>query len=331
MAATEPPRVNRVDRAVGVVLVAGPPGSGKGTQCELLAQAQGWGHLSSGEVFRDEIARQTPLGQRLDELIGAGQLVPDDLTVEVVLGALETWTIENPTVENVLLDGFPRTLPQARALLGRASRYVVRLVIELVVPPSVSFDRLALRSRSDDDTAAIRLRLALYESQTRPALDWLAELGLLVTVDGDQPPEAVGTAIRCRLAAIGASPRRSRRPSSAFARLRRRPESAASTPPRRARRAGATREKVSPRPPDQLAEQRRQHDMRADEQPQHGPLQPQGRDDRQRDDAHATFVLSGDQWPIARNSPTKGRPRATLASVEGSAPTRTNTIATHAP
>jgi adenylate kinase len=208
LAATEPPRadradgVNRVDRAVGVVLVAGPPGSGKGTQCELLAQAQGWGHLSSGEVFRNEIARQTPLGQRLDELIGGGRLIPDDVTVEVVLGALEMWTIENPTVENVLLDGFPRTLPQARALLGRASRCVVRLVIELVVPPSVSFDRLALRSRSDDDTAAIRLRLALYESETRPALDWLSELGLLVTVDGDQPPEAVGTAIRCRLAAI---------------------------------------------------------------------------------------------------------------------------------
>jgi adenylate kinase len=187
---------------VGVVLVAGPPGSGKGTQCELLAQARGWGHLSSGDIFRDEIARRTPLGQQLDEMITAGRLVPDDVTVEVVLGALEQWATKNPTVDNVLLDGFPRTLPQAHALLGRASRYVVRLVVELVVPPSVSFDRLALRSRSDDDTAAIRLRLALYESETRPALDWLAQLGLLVTVDGDQAPEAVGAAIRRRLAAI---------------------------------------------------------------------------------------------------------------------------------
>jgi adenylate kinase len=187
---------------VGVVLVAGPPGSGKGTQCELLAQARGWGHLSSGDIFRDEIARRTPLGQQLDEMITAGRLVPDDVTVEVVLGALEQWATKNPTVDNVLLDGFPRTLPQAHALLGRASRYVVRLVVELVVAPSVSFDRLALRSRSDDDTAAIRLRLALYESETRPALDWLAQLGLLVTVDGDQAPEAVGTAIRRRLAAI---------------------------------------------------------------------------------------------------------------------------------
>jgi adenylate kinase len=201
---------DRVNRVVGVVLVAGPPGSGKGTQSELLARAPGWGHLSSGDVFRDEIGRQTPLGRRLDAIIGAGELVPDDLTVEVVLGALDAFTAARPTVENVLLDGFPRTLPQAHALLGRTARYVVRLVVELVVAPSVSFDRLALRSRSDDDTAAIRLRLALYESQTRPVLDWLAELGLVVTVDGDQPPEAVGTAIRARLAAIegvaGAAP-----------------------------------------------------------------------------------------------------------------------------
>jgi Adenylate kinase and related kinases len=81
---------------------------------------------------------------------------------------------------------------------------VVRLVIELVVPASVAFERLARRSRSDDDTAAIRLRLALYESQTRPALDWLAGLGLVVTVDGDQSPETVGAAIGHRLAAMDA-------------------------------------------------------------------------------------------------------------------------------
>jgi adenylate kinase len=190
-------------RHVGIVIVAGSPGSGKGTQCERLAQSEGWGHLSSGELFRREIARGTPLGRQLAALIAAGELVPDDLTVEVVLGALDAMI-----VDGVLLDGFPRTLPQARALLSRVGsrpRHAVRLAIELVVPPEVSFERLTQRSRSDDDIAAIRRRLALYESQTRPALDWLAELGLLVTVDGDQPPDAVGAAIERLLAEIDAA------------------------------------------------------------------------------------------------------------------------------
>jgi adenylate kinase len=194
-----------------IVLVAGPPGSGKGTQCERLAQSHGWGHLSSGELFRDEIVRRTPLGCRLAASMDSGALVPDELTVDVVLRALDAMQ-----PDCVLLDGFPRTVRQAHALLDRVGGPGVRLVVELVVPPSVSFERLARRSRSDDDTTAIRLRLALYESQTRPALDWLAGLGLVVTVDGDQAPEAVGSAIEARLAAID-PPRSAPGPSSASA------------------------------------------------------------------------------------------------------------------
>jgi adenylate kinase len=180
---------------VGIVLVAGPPGSGKGTQCARLAAAHGWGHLSSGDHFRDLIARRTPLGLKLQSLIEAGGLVPDDLTVEIVLRALDDMPFEL-----VLLDGFPRTLPQAHALLQRRSRHVVRRVVELTVPSRVSFERLAERSRSDDDVSAIRLRLALYESQTRPAIEWLAGMGLVTSVDGDQAPEAVGNAIARALA-----------------------------------------------------------------------------------------------------------------------------------
>jgi adenylate kinase len=175
------------------VIVAGPPGSGKGTQCARLARSEGWFHLSSGELFRREIARGTPRGRELAALVDAGDLVPDDLTVEVVLGALDA-----VTVDGVLLDGFPRTLRQAHVLMSRVAtrpRHAVRLAIELVVPPEVSFQRLTQRSRSDDDIAAIRRRLALYESQTRPALAWLEDREILVKVDGDQPPDVVGAAI----------------------------------------------------------------------------------------------------------------------------------------
>ena len=196
MVATERPHA---ESSVGLVLVAGPPGSGKGTQCERLAQRHGWGHLSSGDQFRDQIARRTPLGLELEALIASGGLVPDDLTVEVVLRALD-----DMSDARVLLDGFPRTLPQARTLLDRTSRHVVQTVIELVVPPRVSFERLAVRSRTDDDVASLRLRLALYESQTRPMLEWLTGMGMVVAVDGDQPPDAVGAEIAARLANLAA-------------------------------------------------------------------------------------------------------------------------------
>jgi adenylate kinase len=185
----------RAESSVGIVLVAGPPGSGKGTQCARLAAQQGWGHLSSGEHFRDLIERRTPLGLKLQSLVDSGALVPDDLTVEIVLRALDDMPFDV-----VLLDGFPRTLPQAHALLERASRHVVRRVVELSVPMRVSFERLAERARSDDDVSAIRLRLALYESQTRPAIEWLAGLGLVVTIDGDRPADAVGASIARALA-----------------------------------------------------------------------------------------------------------------------------------
>jgi adenylate kinase len=187
----------RGESSISIVLVAGPPGSGKGTQCARLAEQHGWGHLSSGDHFRDLIARRTPLGLELESLVESGGLVPDDLTVEIVLRALD----EMP-FDLVLLDGFPRTLPQAHALLEGSCRHVVRRAVELMVPTRVSFERLAERARSDDDVSAIRLRLALYESQTRPAIEWLAGLGLVVRVDGDRPPDVVGEQIARALADV---------------------------------------------------------------------------------------------------------------------------------
>ncbi len=175
----------------GIVVVAGPPGSGKGTQCELLANALGWNHVSSGERFRAEIARGTELGRQIAPLLAAGSLVPDDLTLDIVVGALP------PLVDRgVLLDGFPRTLAQAQGLMQRVPPAWVRLAIELVVPEAVSLARLHGRAREDDRVAVTRRRLAIYDTETRPALQWLASLDLLVKVDGNAPPDRVQQEIR---------------------------------------------------------------------------------------------------------------------------------------
>jgi adenylate kinase len=211
--------------------VLGRQGAGKGTQCALLAARMGVPHLSTGDLFRDEVAAGTPLGRRVEGCLEAGLLVPDDLVLEVVTAALAA------APQGYLLDGFPRNLAQATALLDAAGDDALDVAIELVVPSSVVLPRLAARRvcrncgatyvtaeggpeittcricggrvarRADDTKAAIRRRLAAYDEQTRPLLVWLADRGLLLSVDGVAEPEVVHervvVALRHRLAAVG--------------------------------------------------------------------------------------------------------------------------------
>jgi adenylate kinase len=187
-------------------------------------------HLSTGDLFRDEVAAGTALGRRVAGCLEAGALVPDDLVLEVVTPALAA-------SDGYLLDGFPRTLSQATALLEAAGDDALDVAVELVVPSSVVLPRLAARRvcrscgeiyvtpeggpeittcrvcggrvarRADDTKAAIRRRLAAYDEQTRPLLLWLADRGLLLSVDGvaepDEVHERVVVALRSRLAAVG--------------------------------------------------------------------------------------------------------------------------------
>lgn len=210
--------------------VLGRQGAGKGTQCSLLAARMGVPHLSTGDLFRDEVAAGTALGRRVVGCLEAGALVPDDLVLEVVTPALAA-------SDGYLLDGFPRTLSQATALLEAAGDDALDVAVELVVPSSVVLPRLAARRvcrscgeiyvtpeggpeittcrvcggrvarRADDTKAAIRRRLAAYDEQTRPLLLWLADRGLLLSVDGvaepDEVHERVVVALRSRLAAVG--------------------------------------------------------------------------------------------------------------------------------
>ena len=211
--------------------VLGRQGAGKGTQCALLAERMEVRHLSTGDLFRDEVAAGTPLGKRVAGCLEAGILVPDDLVLDVVTPALAA------APEGYLLDGFPRNLAQAAALIEAVGDDALDVAIELIVPSSVVLPRLAARRvcsncgatyvtpeggpeittcricggrvarRADDTKAAIRRRLAAYDEQTKPMLIWLADRGLLLSVDGVAEPhvvhERVVVALRRRLAAVG--------------------------------------------------------------------------------------------------------------------------------
>jgi adenylate kinase len=180
---------------VRVVLV-GPPGSGKGTQGQVIAPRLGVPYLSTGEVLRAQIAADTPLGRRVADLVDRGELVPDDLMVAVVAAALG----DHPDGGGYVLDGFPRTLPQAEAI-DRADSPLgtPEVVVHLTVPDRVVQQRLARRAqldgRADDaDPAVTDRRLRLYQEETEPLLDHYRRRGILVTVEGDRAPDEVTAA-----------------------------------------------------------------------------------------------------------------------------------------
>lgn len=164
------------------VVVAGRPGAGKGTQGARLARRLGVQYLSIGDLLRHEIAIVSPLGSAVERLVGAGRLVPTGLIVAIV---------ESNLVEGgYVLDGFPRTVEQAEALFNREA-LVPTFAIEIVVPAHIALARLVARGRRDDELTVADERLAIYETETVPTLDWLDRRGILMRVDGNDSPDAV--------------------------------------------------------------------------------------------------------------------------------------------
>lgn len=165
-------------------LLLAPPGAGKGTQGERLAQRYGVPHLATGDLLRANVAEGTELGQKAKAHMDAGGLVPDRLVIDMVRGALGRGD------EGYLLDGFPRTLRQAQEAYewARANDRTFDAVIMLEVPEDELVRRLVQRGldsgRSDDTEDVIRRRLAVYEENTAPLIDFYAERGILLRIDG---------------------------------------------------------------------------------------------------------------------------------------------------
>lgn len=165
----------------------GPPGAGKGTHAGALAQKYNLKHLSTGELLRAEIAAGTPLGIQARDLIAAGNLVPD----EVVEGMIEAAFDSIKDVDGFLLDGFPRTLPQAEALdrITAARNSEVTGVISIMIPDEEVFRRIARRAeiegRADDASqATIAHRIETYHAQTEPLIEYYRNAGKYHEVNG---------------------------------------------------------------------------------------------------------------------------------------------------
>jgi adenylate kinase len=179
-------------------LIFGPPGSGKGTQARYISSEFGLTHLSTGEVLRAEAAAGSEEGRLVAELMKAGQLVPDPVMVRIVSERLR----RNPE-EDVLLDGFPRTAEQARALdeLLASEGRKVDMVVALTAPEDVLIDRLLHRAqvenRADDTRQAIEERMHEYHERTEPVLAHYRAIGVPVAeVDGVGDPGTVFGRVR---------------------------------------------------------------------------------------------------------------------------------------
>jgi adenylate kinase len=183
-----------------LVVLIGPPGSGKGTQCDRLAEQVGIARVSVGDALRTAANRGSLLGRHVRGFVESGQLVPDDLTIEVVAEQMDR--LDDPS--GVLLDGFPRTVSQAERL-ERLRPGAVRLAIEFVVPTLTVLRRLALRGRTDDRPDVLRTRLASYERDTRPLLAWYEARGMLQLVDGNRRHAAVTGALIDLIEGVGAA------------------------------------------------------------------------------------------------------------------------------
>lgn len=169
------------------IVIFGAPGSGKGTQSDLMIEKYGFGHISTGDVLRAEIKNETELGTVAKSFIDKGQLIPDELMIDILANVYDSYGKDH---KGVIFDGFPRTIPQAEALKKMLDErgHAIAAMIELDVPEEELMTRLIKRGqesgRSDDNAETIKKRLDVYHNQTAPLIDWYKGKSLHNHIDG---------------------------------------------------------------------------------------------------------------------------------------------------
>jgi len=218
------------------IVLMGPPGAGKGTQAKRLVDEFGMAHLSSGDILRDVRASGSDLGERLAKYMDAGELVPDELVVSMMAEAIA----DNDSAGGIVLDGFPRTVPQAEALDEQLARAGTPLdaVVLIVADDDLIIERItgrrscpacgrifhvkfmpsgngefcdacgdgqvALVQRADDREDVVRQRLAAYAAQTQPVIDYYCDAGLeMIELNGNDSPEKVTGELMKGMRAVG--------------------------------------------------------------------------------------------------------------------------------
>lgn len=175
------------------LLLIGAPGAGKGTQATRIAEHFNVAHISSGDLLREHVAKDTAIGRRAKEYMERGDLVPD----AVVLDMLRKPVVEATAAGGYVLDGFPRTVEQAEAAYATAKDLgvAVQVAVHLEVDSASLVARLVARGadsgRADDTPEVIEHRIAVYDERTRPLLDYYAARERLITVNGDRPVDEV--------------------------------------------------------------------------------------------------------------------------------------------
>ncbi|NDK91552.1 adenylate kinase [Gordonia desulfuricans] len=165
------------------LVILGPPGAGKGTQAELLSEALGIPHISTGDLFRANISQGTPVGIEAKRYLDAGDLVPSEITVDMVRARVS----EPDAAKGFILDGFPRSTEQADALkdILAAGGGSLDAVLSFVVDADVVVERMLARGRADDTEAVIRNRMSVYQSETAPLLDYYGDQVKTIDAVGD--------------------------------------------------------------------------------------------------------------------------------------------------